>query len=61
MIRKVNDGYIFKDCLSRAKESFKTSLNPTQVYFVKAFIDFVASVYLNELEQIANHMEANHH
>jgi hypothetical protein len=50
MIRKVNDSMILKDCLSRAEEAFKNSLTSNQTFLIKAFIDFVGVVYVNETE-----------
>ena len=44
MVRKVNNGCILADYLSR-QESLSSSLTPQQVYFAKAYIDFISAVY----------------
>jgi hypothetical protein len=49
MIRTTNDSLVLKDCLSRAKWAFSNPLDPTQSYIIKAFIDFISTVYLNKL------------
>ena len=50
MVRNVNDNFILKDILSRAQWAFKNSLESTQIYMVKAFIEFVAVVYTNKYQ-----------
>lgn len=57
MVRTTNDSFILKDCLSRAKWAFENSPDPTQAYLVKAFIDFISSVYLNKLEAILDNIQ----
>lgn len=52
MVRSTNDSYILKDCLSRAKWAFGEAIDSTQAYIIKAFIDFIATVYLNKTQQI---------
>lgn len=52
MVRKVNDGFILKDILSRAQAAFSSNPNPNQAYLVKAFIDFVATVHAHEIDQL---------
>lgn len=52
MIRTTNDSLILKDCLSRAKWAFSNPLNQTQSYIIKAFIDFISTVYINKLEDL---------
>ncbi len=56
MVRKVNDGLILKDILSRAQTAFDSNPNPNQAYLVKAFIDFVATVYIHEIDQLLEHV-----
>ena len=48
MVRNTNDGFILKDCLTRAQWAFTNSLQPTQLMIVKAFIEFVSTVYFNK-------------
>jgi hypothetical protein len=50
MVRKVNDGLILKDILSRAQTAFTNCSNINQAYLLKAFIDFAATVYNNEID-----------
>lgn len=52
MIRKANDQFILRDCLSRARDSFSLPLTPAQAYMIKAFVDFVSVVYVGETEAI---------
>lgn len=47
MVRKVNDGLILKDIVARAQTVFSIHPNENQAFMVKAFIDFVATVYIN--------------
>ena len=49
MIRSTNDSYILKDCLSRADWALGKVIDSTQSYIIKAFIDFISTVYLNKL------------
>ena len=56
MVRKVNDSFVLKDCLARAKTSFENSLNITQTFIIKAFIDFIATVYISEITTILDHL-----
>jgi hypothetical protein len=56
MVRKVNDGLILRDILSRAKVAFSSNPNPNQAYLVKAFIDFVATVHSNEIDLLLEHI-----
>jgi hypothetical protein len=56
MVRKVNDGFILKDILSKAQTAFSSNPNPNQAYMVKAFIDFVATVYSNEIDLLLQHV-----
>jgi hypothetical protein len=52
MVRKVNDGLIFKDILSKAQIAFANCPNQNQAYLIKAYIDFVSTVYINEIDQL---------
>jgi hypothetical protein len=56
MVRKVNDGLILKDILSRAQTAFSSNPNLNQAYLVKAFIDFVATVHVHEIDQLLEHV-----
>ena len=52
MVRNTNDGFILKDCLKRAQWAFTNDLQPTQLMMVKAFIEFITTVYSNKHEEI---------
>ena len=52
MIRRVNDGIILKDILSKAQIAFSNCPSENQAYLIKAYIDFVATVYINEIDQL---------
>jgi hypothetical protein len=52
MVRNTNDSFILKDCLERAQWAFGNSLESSQIFIVKAFIEFVAMVYANKTAEI---------
>lgn len=56
MIRRVNDGIILKDILSKAQIAFSNCPSENQAYLIKAYIDFVATVYINEIDQLLEHV-----
>lgn len=57
MVRTTNDSLILKDCLARAKWAFSNVTDSAQTYLIKAFIDFIATVYLNKTETILENVE----
>jgi hypothetical protein len=52
MVRNTNDCLILKDILSRAQWAFSNPLEGSQLYMVKAFIEFVAVVYSNKYQEL---------